>query len=292
VQDIHLSTHLKVKSSILYKPLPLISNKSKGVYMKVIMISKKDLASVNIFENLLVIKEWTKEGEFQGNPLYFFEDFCMATINDKHIFHDDVDLELNQALEQKPECIIYASRHRSESKKRSLTVHPVGNFGEAEIGGRDATLIPSSPSLMTQALRILRKKAKELDFAVSFEATHHGPFLKTPTFFIEIGSEEKAWQDKKAGRVIAETILETHAPDYPMAIESKISFGHIIPTYALTHFTTEMVDKVIKATEGVEKVYFHRTYLKGGQYAKFKEIFSEKGITPVKSSDLETLNKE
>ncbi len=274
--------------------------------MKAIIISKPDTASRNIFENLLKLVDWREEGEFQGNPIYLSSDYCIATINDTHIFHDNLDLELSQVLEEKPECLIYASRHRSESGKRSLTVHPIGNFQKAEFGGKEKTLVPSSPHIMTQALRILRKKAKILDYTVSFEATHHGPYLQTPTFFIEIGSEEEAWQDKEAGKAIAETILEAHATDYPVgigvggghyvpritdvAIERKISFGHIVPTYALSYLTQETTEKVLRATASVEKVYFHKKHLKSEQYTKWKEVFSGKGITPVRSSDLEILS--
>ncbi|UCG68547.1 MAG: D-aminoacyl-tRNA deacylase, partial [Thermoplasmata archaeon] len=228
------------------------------------------------------------------------------TINDRHIFHDNVDLELDHEFEKRPECIIFASRHTSESGKRSLTVHPIGNFGKAEFGGLKETLVPSSPHLMTEALRILRKKAKNLDYSVSFEATHHGPFLSTPTFFVEIGSEERAWQDKEAGRAIAETLLEIRTPDYPVglgvggghyvpritdvALERKISFGHIIPTYALDIVSPEIAQKVLMATDKVKNVYFHKKHLKGGQYAKWKEFFSEKGLIPIRTGDLEKLD--
>jgi D-aminoacyl-tRNA deacylase len=277
--------------------------------MKVIIISKTDTASCNIFENLMKLRDWRKEGAFQGNPLYFHEEYCIGTINDEHIFHDNVDTELSDVLKEKgePECIIYASRHRSESGKRSLTVHPVGNFDKAEFGGRLKTLVPASPHLMTQALCILKTKAKakELDYAVSFEATHHGPYLQTPTFFIEIGSEEKAWQNEEAGSVIAETILDTQAKSYPVgigvggghyapritdvALERRISFGHIVPTYALAYFTPEMAEQVVRATNGVKKVYFHKKRMRGGQYSKWKEFFLSLGIEPVKSADLKPI---
>ncbi|UCE37948.1 MAG: transposase [Thermoplasmata archaeon] len=273
--------------------------------MKAIIICKPDIASCNIFENLKSLRNWKEEGEFQGNPLLFYDDFLMATINDEHIFHDNVDIELGKVLKQKPECIIYASRHRSESGKRSLTVHPIGNFGKAEFGGKEKTLIPSSPHLMTEALRILRKKAKDLDFSVSFEATHHGPFLSTPTFFIEIGSDEETWRYKGAGRAIAETILETQTREYEVgigiggghysprmtdvAIERKISFGHIVPTYALSNLTPDMARQVISQTQDVKKVHFHKKHLKGEEYRKWKEFFLKIGITPVKSADLELL---
>jgi D-aminoacyl-tRNA deacylase len=274
--------------------------------MKAIVISKPDIASCNIFDNLLQIREWKKEGEFQGNPFFYHGDFLISTINDEHIFHDNVDKEISQAIGNNPEVIIYASRHRSESGKRSLTVHPIGNYGKAEFGGKERILVPSSPHLMTEAMRILRNKAADLDFSVSFEATHHGPYLETPTFFIEIGSDESAWRDKKAARAIAETIMETETRDYPVGIgvggghysprmtdvakERKISFGHIVPTYALSNLDFEMAKKVVCATTGVEKIYFHKKQLKGRQYSELKELFAEIGLSPVRTADLDLLN--
>jgi D-aminoacyl-tRNA deacylase len=273
--------------------------------LKTIIISKNDIASCNIFERLMTIKTWEEKGEFQESPVYYYNDFCMAIIPDEHIFHDNVDLELAQVLDDKPRYIIYASRHRSESGSRSLTVHPIGNFGSAEFGGKDKTLVPSAPHLMTQALRILKDKAKDLDFSVSFEATHHGPYLQTPTFFIEIGSDKAAWQDEKAAKAIAQTILELEEKSYPIgigvggghyvpritdvALERKISFGHIIPTYALENIDDRMANSVISATSHAKCVYFHKKRLRGGQFQKFKEIFSELGLTPVKTKDLEIL---
>lgn len=274
--------------------------------MKAIIISKPDIASCNIFDNLLQIREWKEKGAFQGNQVFYHGDFLIATINDEHIFHDNVDKEISQALGEKPEVIIYASRHRSESGKRSLTVHPIGNYGQAEFGGKERTLVPSSPHLMTEAMRLLRNKAADLDFSVSFEATHHGPYLETPTFFIEIGSDESAWRDKNAARAIAETIMETETKKYPVGIgvggghysprmtdiakERKISFGHIIPTYALPNLDSEMANQVIRKTSGVEKVYFHKKQLKGRQYSELKEMFSDIGLAPIRTSDLDLLD--
>ncbi len=274
--------------------------------MKAIIISKPDIASCNIFDNLLQITDWKEKGEFQESPVFYHGDFFIATIKDEHIFHDNVDREIIQTINENLEVIIYASRHRSESGNRSLTVHPIGNYGKAGFGGKERTLVPSSPHLMTEAIRILRKKAGELNFSVSFEATHHGPFLETPTFFIEIGSDESAWRDKKAARVIAEAIMETKTRDYPVGIgvggghyspritdvakERKISFGHIVPTYALPNLDWEMAKKAVEATSGVEKVYFHKKQLKGGQYSELKKMFSGIGVTSVKTSDLELLS--
>jgi D-aminoacyl-tRNA deacylase len=276
--------------------------------MKVIIVSKTDLASCNIFERLREVESWEERGEFLEVPLYFHKNLCIATIPDEHIFHDNVDLELASVLNEKPHCIIYASRHRSESGNRSLTVHPIGNFHKAEFGGKEETLVPSSPHLMSEAVRVLRKKAGCLEYSVSFEATHHGPFLQTPTFFIEIGSDEDAWQDKGAALAIAETILEIEEKPYPIgigvggghyapritdvALERKISFGHIIPSYALENLNPDISEEVIKNTRGAEKVYFHKKRLKGGQFRLWKEIFSEKGLTHIRTGDLDMLDQE
>lgn len=274
--------------------------------MKVIIISKTDIASVNIFEKLIKLRKWEEKGEFLQNPLYFYNDHCIATIPDEHILHDNVDLELAQILGGIINCVIYASRHRSESGKRSLTVHPIGNFHNADFGGKPKTLVPSSPHFMTESLRCLRKKAKDLDYSVSFEATHHGPYLQTPTFFIEIGSDEESWRDEKAALAIAGTILEIKQTNYPVgigvggghyvpritdvALEREISFGHIIPTYALENLASDVSDIMISNTKNVKNVYFHRKRLKGGQFARWNEIFSNAGLQRVKSVDLNILN--
>lgn len=273
--------------------------------MKIIIISEPDTASCNIFEHLIGLREWQEKGEFQGNPLYFYEDFCLASIKDEHIFHDNVDEELSLVLNQQLDCIIYASRHRSESGKQSLTVHPIGNYGDAEFGGKPRILVPSAPHLMTEALRVLKKKAKAMEYAVSFEATHHGPYLQTPTFFIEIGSNEMAWQDKEAGRIIAETILEAKAQQYPVgigvggghyapritdvALERKMDFGHIVPSYAIEHLTQAMAEKTVTGTEGAGHVYLHKKRLKSRQYSRCKELYQSLDVRQVRSSELEPL---
>jgi D-aminoacyl-tRNA deacylase len=273
--------------------------------MKVIIISKTDTASCNIFQRLMDLGSWEEKGKFLEDPLFYFKDHCIATIPDEHIFHDNVDSELAEVLSEKPQCIIYASRHRSESGNRSLTVHPIGNFHKAEFGGKEKTLVPTSPHLMTEAVRVLRKKAKDLEYSVSFEATHHGPYLETPTFFIEIGSDEDAWKDQRAAFAIAETILEISEKSYPIgigvggghyapritdvALERKISFGHILPTYALENLDPDISKEVLDKTKGAEKVYFHRKRLKGGQFSLWKEVFTKAGLSFIRTSDLDML---
>jgi D-aminoacyl-tRNA deacylase len=275
--------------------------------MHLILTSKEDEASMNILDKLLKKKDWEQLGNFESNPCYACGDLAIVTINPYHLYYDNIDLVVKKKLALSPEVIIVASKHRSESGMSTLSVHPIGNYSKAEFGGKERQLVTSCPGMMTNALRILNRKAKAagLDYQVSFEVTHHGPYLGAPTFFIEIGSLEPQWRDEKAAEAIAETILEVEEGDHPVAVgvggghyaprltdvalANKISFGHMIPTYALEHIDEEMIQKVVDKTPGSSMVYFHRKALKKSDYSRLKELFESHGLKPVRENDLEDL---
>ncbi|MDD1748219.1 MAG: D-aminoacyl-tRNA deacylase, partial [Methanomassiliicoccales archaeon] len=94
--------------------------------------------------------------------------------------------------------MVFLSRHKAASGIPTLTAHPIGNFSKADFGGRPGTLVRSSPDMMTSTLRELQRNAAGLGFGVSFEVTHHGPYLEAPTMYIEIGSSEENWGNKDA----------------------------------------------------------------------------------------------
>jgi D-aminoacyl-tRNA deacylase len=270
--------------------------------MKLIVVSKNDTASLNISKNLLDLKEWKEEGEFSGNPLRAYEDFLMATINDEHLSHDGLDREFRESTGLEPEVMIFASRHKSASALRSFTVHTPGNFSKAEMGGKSGELVPSSPIYKTNALRNLKELAKNMDHSVSYEATHHGPYLETPAFYIEIGSDETCWVEEKAGRIIAEAILSLTSDKDPVAIgvggghyaprhtdvalKNRLCFGHIIANYALESITEEMLGKAIDRTPDAEYVYFHRKAMKKSQYRELKAWFEDRGLQAVSQKDI------
>jgi D-aminoacyl-tRNA deacylase len=272
--------------------------------MMLIVISKNDTASLNISGKLHEIRDWREEGEFQGNPCYSSKDFQMCTIDDEHLLHDDIDREFEESSGMKPEIVIYASRHRSESGLRSLTVHTPGNFSKAELGGKPEELVLSCPLHKTSALRNLNDLAADLDYKVSYEATHHGPYVETPAFYIEIGSDETCWVEEAPARAIAQAILDIRPEDEPVAVgvggghyaprmtdvalQSRLSFGHIIPTYALESIKEEMLRKAIDLTPDAEFVYFHRKAMKKSQYRELSEWFENQGLKTVSQKDLET----
>jgi D-aminoacyl-tRNA deacylase len=270
--------------------------------MKLIVVSKNDTASLNISKNLMDLREWSDEGEFSGNPLHRSGDFLMTTINDEHLSHEGLDREFRESTGIEPEVMIFASRHKSASGLRSFTVHTPGNFSKAEMGGKSGELAPSSPLYKTNALRNLKELAKNMDHTVSFEATHHGPYLETPAFYIEIGSDETCWVEEEAGRIIAEAILSVNPEKDPVAIgvggghyaprhtdvalKNRLCFGHIIANYALESITEGMLDKAIDRTPDAEYVYFHRKAMKKSQYRELKSWFEDRGLKAVSQKDI------
>ncbi|MCI0479523.1 transposase, partial [Candidatus Uhrbacteria bacterium] len=238
--------------------------------MILIVSSNEDPASVNIMERLLEFPGWDEAApriRKRGGAL-------LCEIDDIHITHEGLDDEVRAAAGCDIHFIIYASRHKSASGKRTLSVHPIGNYGKAEFGGRSGALPPSAPREMTAALRALARNARGLPYDVSFEVTHHGPFLRTPAFYIEIGSSEEFWGDVEAGSAIAKTIMETisgtvpkspiaigiggghYAPRFTeVALSWDVAFGHMVPGYALEQDAEAHVEMAMRATPGVTLAY-------------------------------------
>jgi len=238
--------------------------------MKSIVVSKEDIGGMNIYSRLIENFDFKEtEREYEGNK--FFESkkagMELLLIDTLHIFSEELD-ELNS------DFIVFASRHSSKSGKPTLSVHPVGSWGKAELGGKDHELGPASAALMKNYLISLEEKREKmnLEYEVSYEATHHGPSLRTPCCFIEIGSTEPQWKDKKAGAAIAETIMKRtefkeckaaigvgglHYNPYftKIALGMEYGFSHMCPKYALPHFNEEMLQKAIDASmESIEAI--------------------------------------
>ena len=106
------------------------------------------------------------------------------------------------------------------------------------------------------------------------EATHHGPFLETPCLFIEVGSSKQEWDDDRACKVIAKTILESinsfkqnenykvaigiggphYCPNFnQIQLDNQFAISHIIAEYALP-INKEMIYQAISKTK--EKVKY------------------------------------
>ena len=107
------------------------------------------------------------------------------------------------------------------------------------------------------------------NYKISLECTHHGPLINKPCIFIEIGSTETEWQDRKAGFIIARTIRDMiqgfkenpynevaigiggphYCPNFnKIQLNSNIALSHIIPQYALP-LTEEVVRQALDKTQ-------------------------------------------
>jgi D-aminoacyl-tRNA deacylase len=277
--------------------------------MKLLLCSEADNASVNIRDRILELEDFLHVGDFDDHPVLRFKDLVMVTIRDLHIYAEDIDLLISEKLDIELEAIVFLSRHRAASGIPTLTVHPIGNHGNADFGGRPRTLVPASPHLMTSMLRNLAKEASCLDYRVSFEVTHHGPHLNSPAIYIEIGSDESMWDDREAAAAIARTVLHTeiekcptvigiggghYAPQFTeIALTRKVSFGHMVPNYTLKGSDSSTVNEIIlralEKSEGASMAYIHKKSMKRSEATSLRNMLSDIGVEVIEGKDLDPL---
>ena len=215
-----------------------------------IIISKKDKAGMNIYENL-------KELEIPSNVKVYLRE-------KESIDNEDIDEEIDA------EYFIFATKHQSEAKVKTLCVHAPGNFLKNEAGGKEKELNWSMGNFMKRALIKLSELNTLEDFEIAFEATHHGPFLKKPCMFIEIGSSEEEWGIKEAGKLIARVILDVvkneekfkgcivlggghyNQVGKKLMLNSDYAVGHVCPKYHLENLSEDMLKQMIERND--EKV--------------------------------------
>lgn len=242
-----------------------------------VIISKKDQASLNIYNQLTKLN---------------FKEFNI--IQENSVYVEDIDKKIDA------DFFIFATKHKSDSLKKTLTVHNPGNWGKAELGGKDFTLPLSKASILKEAFLEL-KKLNNLDYEVSAEVTHHGPFLNKPSLFIEIGSSKIQWKDEKAAEIIAKTILNlvsrnnikkyktaiafgsTHyMPSFNKILErTDIALAYVCPKYQLQNLNKNLIQQSIN--NSIEKPDFFLLDWKGlGEYKeKVKKLLAEFNL-PIK----------
>jgi D-aminoacyl-tRNA deacylase len=275
--------------------------------MHLIITSAEDPASLNIRARLLEMAEWADIGQFEGSPVLRHCSYDMVHIKEMHLGRELLDRDVEKALGRRYDTMIFASRHRSESGLRTLTVHALGNYGSADFGGRPGSLVPTNPRLMTNALLLLRRHGEGLGFGISFETTHHGPYLETPAFFIEIGSGPDAWQEAAPARAIARTLLELaeagltdgdaigigfggghYAPRHSdLVARMRVSMGQMVPDHHIERVDGDMLDRMIAGTPGASVAYFHKKAVKQPRRGELEAMLAERGIRVVRSADLE-----
>ncbi len=276
--------------------------------MLLLVASTEDVAGTNIRDRLLELVAWEGRGSFLDHPVYSRGDLLLATIDKIHLRADDIDREFEEAMSFQVDEVIFLSRHKAASGTPTLTVHPIGNYGIAEHGGRDGTLVPCSPARMAALLRSLRTTAMGLPFNISFEVTHHGPMLSKPTCFIEIGSDETRWGNIEAARAIAKALLEHSVQDERRAVgiggghyaprftevclARQVGIGHMIPNYALekmdeTAFVNFTRDAM--TASGADCTFIHRKSMPGSRATLLRKLLEDAGIVVAETDQFPSL---
>lgn len=184
----------------------------------IIIASKKDPAGMNIIEELKKINTKLK----------------INIIDKELIFSDNIDKKLS--INEKESFIVFASKHRAKELSKTLTVHTIGNFHKAEHGGIDNKIPKTNATVFKHFFKNINKINSESksEYKVSLEATHHGPYLETPSLFIELGSSEEEWNDKSGAKIIAEAISESISSfKSNTKVKSAIAIGgpHYCPNF-------------------------------------------------------------
>lgn len=234
-------------------------------YQKFLIVaSKKDNAGINIT---------TRLSQFRENPMLSSmkqqAGFDFYLVEEEMIYTENLNLDKIN----KYDFIIFASKHSSEKKEKTLSVHAPGNWRKADLGGKDGKICRTSALFEKQLFENLNKNTKQYgldkDYAVTLEATHHGPLIDKPCIFIEIGATETEWNDRRAGFVVAKTIDDTiknykenpynevaiaiggphYCPSFnKIQAGSNVAISHIIPRYAFP-LSEEMIKEAIQKTE-------------------------------------------
>ena len=252
-----------------------------------IIYSKKNIASKNIAENIAdrLGVELTDEIEFRKHRL-------VAVSIERMI-------DLPEIWTRK-DRILVLSPHRSKTGIPTLTTHTPGNWGNAGLGGEPNTLNIAQPNLMRKLIRNIEKYRKQYGlekYSTTYEVDHHGPTIENPITFVEIGSTEKQWADKKAGEVIARAVLDSLGDEHetqdnyfaiggghysekftrrvldPKKYRLKeFSIGHILPNHNIEELENMFQQAIEKSTEKINGVIIDKKSTKAKKLLKNSEV--------------------
>ncbi|MEJ2267556.1 MAG: D-aminoacyl-tRNA deacylase [Nanoarchaeota archaeon] len=274
------------------------------MYKKYLIIaSKLDKAGINITTQLSQFRKNPLITSMNNSPSF---DFYLC---DKEIIYTE---NLNLEKINQYDFIIFASKHESVKKQKTLSIHAPGNWRQNELGGEKRKVCKTSALFQKQTFEKLNKNAKEhnlQDYNITLECTHHGPLIEKPCIFIEIGATQTEWQDRKAGFVIAKTIRDIiqnfkenpyneiaigiggphYCPNFnKIQLNSNIAISHVIPQYVLP-LTEEMIHQALNKTE--EEVDFVVLDWKGignsEQRKQLLEILDKNYIRYKRTSEIE-----
>ena len=148
----------------------------------------------------------------------------------------------------------FLSKHASAAGVTAFTTHSLGNWGpEAKLGGKPRELSHAAPVAMLAVLKAMAERAGGARCV--YEATHHGPLVRTPSLFVEVGGDAAATGSRENAAKVADATYDAmsryadgdsdcrrvavgigngHYPEgfTRMATGRGYAFSHIMPKYA------------------------------------------------------------
>ncbi|MCP1662209.1 MULTISPECIES: D-aminoacyl-tRNA deacylase [Methanocalculus] len=243
------------------------------------------------------LDELIEDGSGPAWPL-LEEDYFFHRTEGRLIYADGLDQEIQA------DRIIFLSRHTSERPYPVLTVHVTGNFAEAAYGGRPNELAVADPKMMQAVLKNLNRFVPK-GYRVAYEVTHHGPTdLKTPSFFVEIGSTENEWRDPEAAHAVARSVLMakpgnavpligfggTHYAVRQTAIagSTRGAFGHIAHTREISSLTPELV-ALMAERSGAVAGYIDRKAMTRTEAKQVRSLLQQAGLPVITEGTMHEL---
>lgn len=258
--------------------------------------SRADPASLNIYERLLESRPWQREEAYRS-----WESFCLLVHDERQTALSGLDRRLAE-LGLDPETVVFASRHEAKAALPWFGGHFTGM-----LEGENTGLSQAAPFALHSFLQNIRLRAPP-GFAISAEATHHGPVdVKTPCFFAEIGSTGREWQDRQAGLAVAESILAMepaagggekdtavflgfggghYVPrQTDLMSRAAISFGHMFSSYQIHAVNADVVEAA-RARSKASYAFIDRKSLKSEERKRIEALLAEEGLPVLRSREI------
>jgi D-aminoacyl-tRNA deacylase len=214
-----------------------------------IIIYNKDPAGMNIKSHLDNIK--------------FPNHINVHVITTQHILANNLDEEIDADL------FIFATTHKSTANKKTLCVHPIGIYNDCvSLGGKAKSLVPTIPLLIRNLFLEMNNLKKKFilkghnildEFDISLEQTHHGPYLKKPALFIEIGSTDEEWTTKEAGNLIATALFNVLSKFNLSQLISKSKNACVIGGGHYNQVANKLLEKTDYAIGHIASKYYIET---------------------------------
>jgi len=217
------------------------------------------------------VSSWGAEEFFPHGLLVrnLVSDVHILSIEKIHVQADSIDAIHEREVDCGIDEVLVLSRHVSSTDTPAITLHAIGLPGAyppgepGKSGGINGKMVPPSPRfafLYREMVKEARQNRLDEYFDLTLEATHHGPVLKTPTLYIEIGSTQSDWRREDALDLWARVLCRAlgldgeaprgewkgkgdvmvglggghYAPRHKVVAENgKIWLGHILAGYAL-----------------------------------------------------------